>query len=280
MTPEDTRFATELRRALEGRVQTNADSSVVWNRVQRAVADSSSTAGVRTRRRSPVWKAAAILATCLLMTAGAVGVAAAASSQVRHLLRDAIPLVPPGHDGEAMSASGYPLQIQPTPAFQVFYPTYRPHHMPIRGVGQLGGSGSGDGGGVGYGAGCVSGRCPDLTHVNLPRAFAPANGSSGLPIPLNAFELNSTDVVWFGFHGVPPDRRVIQIVEWDPRKYPATLESDIRPEGAPLYFREVHGRIHVALTRDGTAIRLQTNLAPAVARRLIASLRLINVSGK
>lgn len=280
MTPEDTRLAAELRRALEGRIKSNADSSVVWNRVQRAVVDSSSTAGVRTRRRSPVWKAAAILASCLLMTAAAVGVAAAASSQVRHLLRDAIPLVPPGHDGEAMSASGFPLQIQPTPAFQVFYPTYRPHHMPIRGVGQLGGSGSGNGGGVGYGAGCASSRCPDLTHVNLPRAFAPANGSSGLPIPLNAFELNSTDVVWFGFHGVPPDRRVIQIVEWDPRKYPAALESDIRPEGAPLYFRDVHSRIHVALTRGGTAIRLQTNLAPAIARRLIASLRPINVSGK
>ena len=126
----------------------------------------------------------------------------------------------------------------------------------------------------------MSGRCPDLTHVNLPRVFAPANGSSGPPIPLNAFELNSTDVVWFGFHGVPPDRRVIQIVEWDPRKYPTTLESDIRPEGAPLYFWDAHGRIHVALTRDGTAIRLQTNLAPAIARRLIASLQPINVSGK
>jgi hypothetical protein len=270
MNQRDAMLSRSIRRSLDARARSGVpEETDLWPRVQRAYTAEMRVCGSgRAVLRSGRRLIYAVAVCAVLVTSGAA-IAAAASPSLRHFLQETVLPIPVGHAGAGLDVHGQPLQIQPLPSFTVFYPASQPDGLLIRGVGQFHPRYGADGFGWRYDCPTPPAPCPPGITV-----FTPAHPAVGLPSLLAPFAGKQTDVVWFGSHGIPPDGRFIQIVEWDAATSPV---KSLSPTAISLLDpREPETLLEVS--RAGTTIAIDTNLGGSVAQQVADSLRPITQS--
>jgi hypothetical protein len=265
MNRHDLMMSTRIRQALEARARRGIPDGVdLWPRLQgAAIAQNLVGTGGRLTLGS-ARRIILVVATCAALLTSGLAVAAAASPSLRHFLQKTLFAIPAGSAGAGIDAHGQPLQIQPLPPFPLFYPAWQPTGLLIRGVGQLHPSSGAEGFGWRYDCPAPPAACPPGITV-----FIPPHPAIGLPSLLTPFQGTVTDVVWFGSHAIPPDRRSIQIVEWDA----ATSPVKSLPAAAVPSLGSNEPETLLVLIRSGTTIAIETNLGSSVAQRVAGSLK-------
>jgi hypothetical protein len=273
MNRPDTLFDARIRHALEVRARGGIPEHVdLWPRLrQAAAARDGEVTGERRNLRSGR-RIILVVAACMALLMGSVAIAAAASPSLRHLLQQTGIVIAPFQEGESMDAHGRPLAIRPLPRFTLFYPQSQPAGLTFHEIGQLFPPRHGRGYGEWPASCLVPSRCPDVS-----RAFSapPHTGRPvGIPSLLAPFWRTSTRLVWFRFSA--PDRRFIQIAEWDAAKSPVkSFSRTAVPAPNPRKPDTL-----LVLAKGGTTIAIETNLGAAEAWRVADSLQSLHLPAR
>ncbi|MGI8552802.1 MAG: hypothetical protein ACR2PL_18745 [Dehalococcoidia bacterium] len=265
MNRQELLMSGRIRHALDARARRGIPDSIdLWPRLeQAALAQRRTGTGERAEMRSGRRVIVVLVACVALLTTG-VAAAAAASPPLRHFLQETVTGIPAGHAGWSMDTHGQPVQIQPLPPFTLFYPQSQPAGLLIRGIGQLHPRYGADGFGSGYQCPAPPAPCPPGIAV-----FIPPHPAVRLPTLLTPFHSTATNVVWFGSHGIPPDQRFLQIVEWDMTMSPLkSLSAAAIPTLSPGKPETL-----LVLSRGSTTIAIDTNLGSSEAQQVADSLQ-------